>query len=115
MFEAVFKDTLKDLKPDTLPLLDAAALMGAAKLVKVLERSMPLFRRMQRMRDDESWDADVAAIIARKYLKALGDLQLGDGVMLLAGWWFYKDGRPTPHNMIFHVERTGETEYRFAT
>lgn len=40
------------------------------------------------------WDADGAAIVARKYLKQLTDLTVGDGgVFLLVGWFYYRDGQ----------------------
>jgi hypothetical protein len=36
------------------------------------------------------------------------------GVFLLAGWFEYVDGQPVPQNMLYHLERTADAEYRFA-
>ena len=40
------------------------------------------------MRDNSSFEADAVAIVARKYLKQIGELEIDDGgVLLCGGWW----------------------------
>jgi hypothetical protein len=44
LYEAVFRDTLKDLKPDTMPLLDAAAHQGGGQVLqgaRALDAAVP--------------------------------------------------------------------------
>jgi hypothetical protein len=48
-------------------------------------------------------------------LKQVSDLEVDDGgVLLLVGWWYYLEGRPVPQNVLLHIERTSDTEFRFA-
>ena len=101
--------TLETLEPGQYPLIDANAIERAGKLSTVLDRSLPLMRRVQRMRDNGQFEEDAVAIVARKYLKAISELEIDDGGLLLCGgWWYYANGQPNVHNILYHIERTAE-------